>query len=112
LNKGSCHTSACFKSIPSGVIRRLSILTALTQENENVPINELYPEHAKALEIAHLHVPLPYPTLRESIKAINAKKLQAEEKILAIHHPSLLAGKDDNVIGKDLSFSAEVLFMP
>jgi hypothetical protein len=52
LNKGSCHTSACFKSIPSGVIRRLSILTSLTPENENVPINELYPEHTKALEIA------------------------------------------------------------
>jgi hypothetical protein len=83
LNKGSRHTSACFKSIPSGVIRRLSILTSLTQENENVPINELYPEHAKALEIAHLHVPLPYSTLRESIEAINAKKLQAEREYLS-----------------------------
>jgi len=73
LNKGSRHTSPCFKSIPSGVIRRLSILTSLTPENENVPINELYPEHTKALEIAHLPLPLPYPTLSASIEAINAK---------------------------------------
>ena len=50
LNKGSHHTSTCFKSIPSGVIRQLSILTSLTQENKNVPINKLYPKHAKALD--------------------------------------------------------------
>jgi hypothetical protein len=60
----------------------------------------LYPKHAKALEIARLPVPSSNPTLRESIEGINKKKLQVEREDVAIHHPSLLAGKDENVIGK------------
>ena len=53
LNEGSCHTSSCFKSIPHGIHRRLSVLTSLTPENEDTLFNELYPEHhTKALELA------------------------------------------------------------
>ena len=32
LNKGSTHTTACFKAIPSGIIRRLTSLTSLTTD--------------------------------------------------------------------------------
>ena len=67
LNRGSAHTKAVFKSIPYGVVRRLTILTSITPENENVPINELYPVHTAALENAGLVPPNhQYPTLRSS----------------------------------------------
>ena len=68
LNQGSTHTKATFKSIPHGVLRRLANLTSVTPETENKRLNELYPDHCKALENAGL---LPesyeYPTLREQI---------------------------------------------
>ena len=41
-----------------GVIKRLSTLTSATPENENMPLNEIYPEHAEALERAQLKTPL------------------------------------------------------
>ena len=67
LNKGSTHTNATFKSIPSGVIKRLSKLTSATPENENLPMNEIYPTHAAAMEKAELRSPTGYPTLKECI---------------------------------------------
>ena len=73
LNLGSTHTQATFKSIPHGVIRRLTILTSPTPENEDLPINEIYPLHTAALERAELPVPKQYPTLKESLKQINAR---------------------------------------
>jgi hypothetical protein len=78
LNEGSAHTTACFKAITYGVLQRLSILTSLSPETENVPLNLLYPKHCKALEEAGLPVPKTYPTLLESIKEIQEKKLQLE----------------------------------
>jgi hypothetical protein len=74
LNEGSCHISSCFKSIPHGVLRRLSILTSITPENKDKPLNELYPEHTKALEHAKLPVPKTYPTLQESLKNIHERE--------------------------------------
>jgi hypothetical protein len=72
LNGGSAHTKHVFKSIPYGVVRRLTVLTSITPENENVPINELYPVHTAALENAGLVPPNhQYPTLRESNQAIS-----------------------------------------
>jgi len=50
LNRDSMYTTAYFKAIPSVVIRRLTSLTSLTNENANKCMDELYPEHAKALE--------------------------------------------------------------
>jgi hypothetical protein len=70
LNIGSAHTNACFKSIPSGLIRRLSILTSTTPENENKTIDELYPLHIKALKDTDLSTPNSYPTLREPLRFI------------------------------------------
>ena len=66
LNKGSAHTNACFRAIPHGVLRRLTVLTSLTPETENLTIDQLYPEHIRALEKAKLPTPKVYPTLRES----------------------------------------------
>ena len=54
LNADSQHTKATFKAIPSGVFRRLSSLTTITKENEDSRIDQVYPEHAKALTNARL----------------------------------------------------------
>ena len=78
LNEGSAHTNATFKSIPSGVLRRLSVLTSVTPETENTPLNKLYPHHARALEGAGLPTPKIYPTLLESLQAIEERKIRAE----------------------------------
>ena len=77
LNEGSAHTKATFKSIPSGVLRRLSVLTSLTPETENEPLNKLYPFHAAALEEAGLPTPKIYPTLLEALKEIEERKIGA-----------------------------------
>ena len=80
LNKGSAHTSACFKSIPHGVLRRLSMLTSITPENKDTPLNHLYPEHTRALEHAQLPVPRTYPTLQESLNEINERAQQCQNQ--------------------------------
>ena len=57
-----------FQIHPHGVLHRLANLTSVTPETENKRLNELSPDHCKALE----NVGLPpksykYPTLREQI---------------------------------------------
>ena len=74
LNKGSAHTNACFRAIPYGVLRRLTILTSLTPETENMTLDQLYPEHIKGLEKAKLPLPKEYPTLMESYAMLAAKE--------------------------------------
>ena len=41
LNADSQHTTATFKAIPSGVFRWLSSLTTITEENENLRIDQV-----------------------------------------------------------------------
>jgi hypothetical protein len=60
LNHGSTHTSATFRAIPRGVFSRLGRLTSLTSDNHDMALNELYPHHAKALEVAGL-APKQFP---------------------------------------------------
>ena len=67
LKKGSTHTAACFKAIPSGATRRLVSLTSLTEENANKQVDELYPKHFNALERANLTHAKSYPSLREAL---------------------------------------------
>jgi hypothetical protein len=55
LNKGSAHTPATFISIQHGVLRRLASLTSTNQDTEDVPMNDLYKGHCRAL------VPSLYP---------------------------------------------------
>jgi hypothetical protein len=60
LNVGSAHTDACFKSITSGIIRRLSILTP--QENKT--------STCFASKHSETSTPNSYPTLREPLQSI------------------------------------------
>jgi hypothetical protein len=52
LNRGSSHTSSCYRAIESGVLGRLAKLTSTTAANLGRPMHQLYPEHAKALQRA------------------------------------------------------------
>jgi hypothetical protein len=47
----------------------------------------------------------PTPPSVNPLKLLMKRNSKPKEKILAIHHPSLLAGKDENVIGKISFFS-------
>ena len=67
LNKGSCHTSNCFKAIPNGVLKRLSKLTTRSPSNLDSKLDNLYPDHAKALRTANL-APPSFPTMREMLE--------------------------------------------
>jgi len=62
LNNCSTHTKAVFHAIPNGVIGRLAKLTSCTEDTKSKRIDELYPDHAKALNNARL-APEQYPTL-------------------------------------------------
>ena len=64
LNQGSAHRKDVFKAIPSGVMGRLAKLTSRTEENGDVRMDVLYPEHATDLSMSDL-APSLYPTLRE-----------------------------------------------
>ncbi len=69
LNKGSAHTHACFRAIPTGVCHRLAKLTTITPENANIPLSQLYPQHFQALQQANLltkHSLEKIPTLAEA----------------------------------------------
>ena len=82
LNKGSCHTSNCFKAILNGVFKRLSKLTSKTKSNLNLKLDKLYPDHAKALRTANL-APSSFPTMKEIIEKTeceNEKKNAREKK--------------------------------
>ena len=73
LNRGSTHTSACFKAIPSGVFGRLAKLTTMTPENANKPLEELYPKHIEVLRKAEL-IQGPTPTLKQVLDNRNQTK--------------------------------------
>jgi len=76
LNADGIHTKACFKAIPSGVYKRLSKLTTITETNKNLPIDKIYPQHFQALQHAGL-VTKKVPTLIEQLqhnKKANALK--------------------------------------
>jgi len=67
LNADSIHTKACFKAIPSGVYKRLSNLTTITETNKNLPLDKIYPQHFQALQHAGL-VTEKVPTLTEQLQ--------------------------------------------
>ena len=54
IDKGSTRTNSCFSSITHSVIWRLTTLTSITQENQSIQINKLYPKHVSALKKAGL----------------------------------------------------------
>ena len=54
LNNDSSHNPSCHKAIPVGVSKRLTRLTTITDENVDMNLDEIYPNHFKALEHAGL----------------------------------------------------------
>ena len=79
LNKGSTHTEACFVAIPSGVVRRLALLTMRTNELEDIRMDELYPLHAKALWVANLAPPI-FPTHGEILDSLTMREPKENDK--------------------------------
>ncbi len=57
LNRGSSHSSSCFRAIPRGVCHRLARLTSVTEENKRMTLDELYPLHFQALRHSNLFRP-------------------------------------------------------
>ena len=87
LNHDSTHTKATSKSIPNGVLTRLSRLTSITDENKDTKMDILYPSHAEALSTAGL-APKIYPTLGEVRKKDLLNKVAKEKRKLEHRSPS------------------------
>ena len=67
LNKGSSHSSSCFRAIPKGVCHRLAKLTMMTEHNKRMRLDIMYPKHFQALKESNLirhHQRIP--TLQEA----------------------------------------------
>ena len=76
LNKDSTHLPTVFKAIPKGILNRLSKLTSISKKLERKTIDEIYPLHTKALQIAGL-APKKFPTFLE-LENIRNKELSKE----------------------------------
>ena len=74
LNKGSTHTNACFRAIPSGVFGRLAKLTTVKLDNMDKTMEELYPKHIEVLRKAEL-ITGPTPTLKQVLSHTEPKRL-------------------------------------
>jgi len=67
LNAFSIHTKACFNAIPSGIYKRLSKLTRITEINKKPPLDKIYPQCFQALQPTDL-VAKKIPTLIEHLQ--------------------------------------------
>jgi hypothetical protein len=79
LDKGSAHTNACFKAIPAGVFNRLTKLTYMDDTNADKSLEELYPNHFKALRKANL-ISAKVSTLREEMVKVKEKIANKRDK--------------------------------
>jgi hypothetical protein len=84
------YSSSRVVYLPSDVlassVRRLASRTSTNQDTENVPMNDLYKGHCRALESAGLPVPKSYPSLQEALDEIEErriKELNVEDEELA-----------------------------
>lgn len=77
--KDICHTLSTRRAIPAGVIRRLVLLTSKNFTNNNKRIDEVNPDHAKALTTANLN-PKEWPTLKEARTTLRENSEKSEEK--------------------------------
>eukprot|EP00957_Ditylum_brightwellii_P179006 13635201-Ditylum_brightwellii.AAC.1 len=79
VDKQSLHMQSVFKSISKGVYTRLIRLTSVTEENKDLTIHEVYPEHTKALQMAGL-ITNKFPTIEElQLKEEERKNYKDEE---------------------------------
>jgi len=72
LNAGSAHTPGCFKAITAGVCHRLTRLTSVNEDSANMKLDEIYPEHFKALNKAELLNNFEAPTLGDKTLELEA----------------------------------------
>jgi hypothetical protein len=72
LNTGSAHTPGCFKAITTGVCYRLTKLTTVDENNEDMKLDEIYPNHVGALNKADLLKNFKAPTLGAKAAEIEA----------------------------------------
>eukprot|EP00957_Ditylum_brightwellii_P184114 14023983-Ditylum_brightwellii.AAC.1 len=68
VDRHSMHRPTTFKSIANGGFTLLARLTSKIAANENAQINEIYPDHAKALFTADLAPPTDFPTFNELLQ--------------------------------------------
>ena len=67
LNKGSCHTPACFKATPYIVFQQLGKLTTLNEDMADMSLEDFYPIYIDALKKANL-LSENIPTLKETLE--------------------------------------------
>jgi hypothetical protein len=80
LNTGSTHTPGCFKAIMTGVCYRLTKLTTVDENNEDIKLEESYTEHFGALNKADLLKNFEVPTLGAKAAALEvASKDEVKE---------------------------------
>jgi hypothetical protein len=80
LNRGSSHTSTCYRAIESGVLGRLAKRTSATAaKNLGCPMHQLYPEHAKALQHAGLSGSR-LPTLKQVLDSRSGAPRQSHSR--------------------------------
>ena len=79
LNNSSCHTHSTFRAIPAGVFKRLSRLTSKEAETSSKKIDQLHPDHIKALRTAKL-LPEEIPTFGELWENDERETIVTEEK--------------------------------
>ena len=79
LNRGSSHTLSCYRAIESGVLGRLAKLTSATTANLGCPMDQLYPEHAKALQHAGLSGSR-FPTLQQVLDSRSGAPRQSRSR--------------------------------
>eukprot|EP00957_Ditylum_brightwellii_P165861 12627707-Ditylum_brightwellii.AAC.1 len=65
VDKNSTHRPTTFKSIANGVFTRVARLTSKIAANQNARIDDIYPDHAKALFTADLAPPTDFPTFNK-----------------------------------------------
>jgi hypothetical protein len=80
LNQGSAHTPGCFKAITTGICHRLTKLTTVDENNVDMKLDEIYPEHFAALNKADLLKDFEAPTLGAKAAELQATSEDVESQ--------------------------------
>ena len=79
LNSDSTHAKHCVKAIPNGSFKRLAKSASVNSRMMNNSIDEIHPDHAKALRTAGLS-PKKFPTLKEVLMSVENDKQKDKKK--------------------------------
>jgi len=104
LNGGSTHTNACKNAISKGVFDRAVRLTYLEEKDYDTPVNDLFEEQAKALEVAQV-APNPYPTVYQVAQRLweNAHRKDTRIQIPPKFKSKVDSDDDDSTIDTALT---------